>query len=118
MSEVLPAPPGDYSAGWTPAGGCGKGEWRSAQGFGYDASVRWGWAVLAPVLVGVMFLGTGQISLAILAYHALCAVVIVRNRVHLRGSFRWSRSIARWSAGTALLVAASLCCAPLVLDPA
>lgn len=80
--------------------------------------MNWRWAVLAPALVGAVLLATGRIHPAIAAYHLLCAVLVFRNRDRVRPLLRWDRPTAFWAAGATLLVAAFLCGAPLVVNPA
>lgn len=79
--------------------------------------MNWTLAAAAPALVGLVFLATGRIHPAILAYHVWCAVLIVRFRSRIRPLLRWERSTLPWILGTTTLVAAFLSAAPLVQDP-
>ena len=60
---------------------------------------------------------TGSIHWGILAYHLVCAAGILGGRSLLRGSFRWNRSIAIWSAGVTLLFVGGALLPLLFWDP-
>jgi membrane protease YdiL (CAAX protease family) len=80
--------------------------------------VNWILAAAAPVLIGSALLATGRIHPAILAYHALCAAAIFRQRRRLRPLFPWNRTTALATLATTFVIVAFLLAAPFVRDPA
>jgi len=79
--------------------------------------VNWTLAAAAPLIVGGLFLATGRIHPAILAYHVLCAVMIFRDQRRIRDWFRWETSTLRWTVGATVLVLGALACGPLIQNP-
>jgi len=80
--------------------------------------MNWLLAAAAPLLVGAVFMACGFIHPAILAYHGLCAVVVVRQRARVRTLLKGGRSTSAWVLGTTILVVGPLLAAPLMQDPA
>src|SRR5436190_16610402 len=79
--------------------------------------MNWFLASAAPVIVGIVLMGTGLIHPAILAYHLLCAVAVYRHRARIRTFLRGARTTVRWALGTTIAIAAVLLAAPLIQDP-
>ena len=79
--------------------------------------MNWLLAAAAPVVVGSVYLLTGFVHPAILAYHALCAVAVFRHRPRVRSLLRDGRSVAAWALGATAVIVGALLLAPLVQDP-
>ncbi len=75
-------------------------------------------AVAAPAVVGLVFLATGRIHPAMLAYHALCALFIFKQRARIRSLLPSDRRAWRWGIGSIALFLPFLVAGPFVLDPA
>lgn len=80
--------------------------------------MNWLLLAAAPLIVSGVYLATGQILGAIVAYHVFCMALVVRHRKQIRPWLRWEPSLIPWILGTTLLVAGFLVCAPLFRDPA
>jgi len=65
-----------------------------------------------------VFLASGRIHPAILAYHLLCAALVFRHWPRVRPLFRWERSTLGWTIGISLGILPFLLCAPLAVHPA
>jgi membrane protease YdiL (CAAX protease family) len=72
----------------------------------------------APLLVGMVFMGTHSVPAAVLLYHALCAAAVYRRRSRIR-DLLWRRGgLLGWTIGTSLLIVPFLFAAPWIQDPA
>jgi len=80
--------------------------------------VNWLLAAAAPTVLGLVFLASGRIHPAMLAYHVLCAIVIFRHRARIRVLLPSPSRAWRWGLGTLALFLPFLVAGPLVLDPA
>jgi len=80
--------------------------------------VNWILLAAAPLIVSGVYLATGRIPAAILAYHVFCLAMVLRQRQRVRTWLRWEPSLLAWVLGTTLLVAGFLAVAPFVRDPA
>ena len=80
--------------------------------------MNWLLAAAAPTVLGLVFLASGRIHPAMLAYHALCAVAILRHRARIRVLLPSPSRAWRWGLGTLLLFLPFLVAGPFVLDPA
>lgn len=80
--------------------------------------MNWLLAAAAPTVLGLVFLASGRIHPAMLAYHALCAVVIFRHRARVRVLLLYPSPAWKWGLGTLALFLPFLLVGPLVLDPA
>jgi membrane protease YdiL (CAAX protease family) len=74
-------------------------------------------AAAAPILVAGIFLATGLLPPAVLAYHLFCLALVLRHRDRVRPWLRWEPSLVPWLLGTTAVVSGFLLCAPLVQDP-
>ena len=79
--------------------------------------MNWFLASAAPVIVGIILMGSGLIPPAILAYHLLCAVAVYRHRARIRTFLRGDRTTVWWALGTTLVIVGVLLAAPLIHDP-
>jgi membrane protease YdiL (CAAX protease family) len=80
--------------------------------------VNWLLAAAAPALVAGVLWGTGRPNLAIGAYHALCAIAIVRARRRIRPLLVWGGGTGSWAAGTTGVFLAGLAVPLLLISPA
>jgi len=79
--------------------------------------VNWLLAAAAPTVLGLVFLASGRIHPAMLAYHALCAVAIFRHRARVRVLLPSRWRAWKWGLGTVWLFLPFLVTAPTILDP-
>ena len=79
--------------------------------------MNWLPAIAAPAVVGAAFLACGRIHPAILAYHVLCAVLILRNRTRIRPLLHPIRVPWKWALGTTALFTLFLIAGPLLVSP-
>lgn len=79
--------------------------------------MNWLLLAAAPAIVTGVFLATGRIPAAIVAYHVFCLVLVLRHRARLRPWLRWEARLLPWTLAAALLVAGFLAAAPFVRDP-
>jgi membrane protease YdiL (CAAX protease family) len=80
--------------------------------------VNWLLAAAAPTVLGLVFLASGRVHPAMLAYHALCAMAIFRHRARVRILLPSRGHAWKWGLGTLVLFLPFLVAGPFVLDPA
>jgi membrane protease YdiL (CAAX protease family) len=79
--------------------------------------MRWGWGAAAVAVLGGVFVASGWVHPAILAYHAVAIAGIVRHRKRLRPLLAWDGRILRWTLGTTAVIVAGLLLPRLFFDP-
>jgi len=80
--------------------------------------MNWLLAAAAPAIVGLVLLSTGWIHLAMLAYHGLCASLILGNHARVRSRMPWDRRAWTWGLGVTGAFIPFMISGAFILDPA